>query len=445
MTTRKSKIQNRDAGPLSPLPPAIAPMQGGLRFALPVLLALYLLFAGFHAVATPTGQLGYQDAPDEAAHVAFVRTLATTRRLPTQRSAALAPNGYEWHQPPLYYILCVKLLAFGPQMVRIVSIVCGFFAIILTFQIARLLIPDEPLIAIGAACIAALTPSHTAILSAVNNDSLLEVGFSLALLCMLQALRNGFTTWRAGWIGLAIGMACLTKATGILLFPVLLFALYLYYRSGESLKTVLTNAAWSVGVALAVCGWWYGRNYLIYGEILPIQAFNRAFGGTALAEDVVSGRLRLPVPTDGWSDYMLHMGQWTFQSFWAVYGTPKSARSGWFEFLPAPLYALFGLLSAAMAAGLTILHFRRKTVFSETQRYAVWLLFVVIGLVFLSFLGFILHYFQAQGRYLYPAMGAIATLGSMGWLALFPPKYKPAATGGLLLFLLTSCAIYYGR
>ena len=71
----------------------------------------------------------------------------------------------------------VKPLAFGPRMVRIVSIVCGFFAIILGFQIARLLAPNEPLVAICAAGIAALTPSHIAILSAVNNDALLEVGF----------------------------------------------------------------------------------------------------------------------------------------------------------------------------------------------------------------------------------------------------------------------------
>ena len=443
MTNRKSKIHNRDAGPLSPLPPPTAAMQGAMRLALPILLALYLLFAAFHATVTPTGQTGYQDAPDEAAHVAFVRTLAAQGHLPTQVSSAGDPQGYEWHQPPLYYIFGVKLLAFGPRNVRIVSIVCGFFAIILTFQIARLLVPDEPLVAIGAAGIAALTPSHSAILSAVNNDSLLEVLFSLTLLLMLQALRSGFTSWRAGWIGAAIGAACLTKATGILLFPVLLFALYLYFRSGEAPKILLQNAGWCVAVSLAICGWWYGRNYLLYGEVLPIQAFNRAFGGTTQAGDVLSGRIGLRV--DGWGGYFALVGQWTFQSFWAVYGTPRLAVMGVPVFLPPPIYTLFGMLSASMAAGLTILHFRRKTVFSETQRHAIWLLFAAIGLVLLSFIGFILHYFQAQGRYLYPVMGPIATLGSMGWLALFPQKYKAAASGGLLLFLLAACAIYFGR
>ena len=414
-----------------------------MQFALPVLLALYLLFASFHAVATPTGQTGYQDAPDEAAHVAFVRALATSGHLPTQASSASDPQSYEWHQPPLYYVLTLKLLTFGPRVVRVVSIMCGFFAIILAFQIARLLVPNEPLVAIGAAGIAALTPSHIAILSAVNNDSLLEVSFSLSLLLMLQALRSGFTLWRAGWIGFAIGVACLTKATGILLFPVLLFALYLYYRSGETLKSVFLNAAWCIGVALAVCGWWYGRNYVLYGEILPIQAFNRAFGSTVQASDVISGRVGLQV--DGWGGYLALVGQWSFQSFWAVYGTPRSALIGVPVFLPPPIYALFGALTAAMATGLTILHFKRKTVFSETQRYEIWLLFAVIALVSVSFFGFILHYFQAQGRYLYPAMGAIATLGSIGWLTLFPQKYKAAATCGLLLFLLTMCAIYFGR
>jgi 4-amino-4-deoxy-L-arabinose transferase-like glycosyltransferase len=443
MSSRKSKIQNRDAGPLSPLPPETAVMRGAMRLALPVLLALYLVFASFHAIATPTGQTGYQDAPDEAAHVAFVRTLATSGRLPTQVSSEPDPQAYEWHQPPLYYVLGVEALAFGPRMIRIVSIVCGFFAIVLVFQIARLLVPNEPLIAICAAGIAALTPSHIAILSAVNNDSLLEVGFSLSLLLMLQALRSGFTTWRAGWIGVAIGITCLTKATGVLLFPVLLFALYLYYRSGEAPRALLLNAVWCLIISMALCGWWYGRNYALYGELLPIRAFNRAFSGTVRPGDVISGRVGLQV--DGWGGYFALAGQWSFQSFWAVYATPRSALVGSPLFLPLPVYTLFAGLSAAMAAGLTILHFRRKTVFSETQRHEIWLLFAVTALVGLSFFGFLLHYFQAQGRYMYPAMGAIATLGSMGWLALFPQKYKPAATGGLLLFLLAIGLIYFGK
>ena len=186
----------------------------------------------------------------------------------------------------------------------------------------------------------------------------------------------------------------------------------------------MLNALWGIGISLVICGWWYGRNYLLYGEILPIQAFNRAFGGTALAEDVASGRLKLPVSINGWGDYMLHMGQWTFQSFWAVYGTPKSARSGWFEFLPDQIYALFGALSAAMAAGLTVLHFKRKTVFSETQRCEIWLLFAVTALVSLSFFGFILHYFQGAGPLPVPGNGSYRYAWKYGLAGPFSAKIQ---------------------
>ena len=441
MRNPKSKIQS-PAPPLSPLPPPTRAMQGEMRLALPVLLALYLLFAGFHAFTAPTGTTGYQDAPDEAAHVTYIRTLAAGR-LPTQANSASDPLGYEWHQPPLYYGLGVKALSFGPKVVRIISIICGVCAIVLIFQMARLLVPDEPLIAIAAAGIAALTPSHIAITSAVNNDPLLEVCFSAALFVMLQALRSGFTFWRAGWLGVALGAACLTKATGVLLIPVALFALYLYRKSGETPVSLLQNVIWCFGVALALCGWWYGRNAILYHEVLPIQAFNRAFGETAQASDVVNGGLGLGV--DGWPGYFALVGQWTFQSFWAVYGTPVSARSGVPIFLPPSLYLLLAGIAVSMAAGLTILHLRRKTVFNEMQRYGIWLLFAALGLVALSFFGFILHYFQTQARYLYPAESAICVLGAMGWLALFPAKYKGAACGGLLAFLLAACAIYFGR
>ena len=431
-----------DPGPaLSPLLPPAGSLAVGWRVALALLLLLYVCFAGYHAKIAPLGANGYQDAPDEAAHLAYVRTIAAGHLPTLASSSSLGANGYEWHQPPLYYWGASRVLSFGPHVVRWFSIVCGVAALLLIFHIARLIVPDDPLTALTATGIAALTPTHIAITSSVNNDSLLEVCFSAAILLMLMSLRSGFSAWRAGWLGVAIGAACLTKATGVLLLPVAICAFVLYWRSGETGRNIGSGAGWCFGMLLATCGWWFARNAVLYGETLPVQAFNRAFASTALAQDVVSGRI--PLGAEGWGGYFALVGQWTFQSFWAVYGTPRSALVGLPVFLVSQAYLLLGIVTAAMGAGLTVLHLRRKTVFNATQQYAIWLLFAVFGLVGLSFLGFILHYFQAQGRYLYPAMSAICVLGAMGWLALFPKEYKRLAGGLLLTLLFALCLAYF--
>src|SRR5579871_802346 len=82
-STRRKPPLSEPAPPLSPLPPPTQPPTGWMRLALPCLILHYLVFACLHACYVPTGQTGYQNAPDEAAHVTYIRVLATGR-LPTR-------------------------------------------------------------------------------------------------------------------------------------------------------------------------------------------------------------------------------------------------------------------------------------------------------------------------------------------------------------------------
>jgi 4-amino-4-deoxy-L-arabinose transferase-like glycosyltransferase len=398
-----------------------------------MLLLLYLGLALAHAHLVPTGETGYQNAPDEAAHVVYARVVASGH-LPTQRTMASDPHGYEWHQPPLYYCLAACFVPLGEREMRLASILCGLAGILLIYQAGRLLFPNDPLLATVAAGIAALTPGHIAITSTVNNDTLLEVCFSGALLILIGALRSGFTTARAIWLGIALGAAILTKLTGLLLLPVLALALLLLWRAGEAPRLLLRGAAWTVLMALTISGWWFVRNRQIYGEWLPLHAFQQAFGGTAQARDIVAEL------GGSWGRYLLLVTQWTFQSFWAAYGSPQTARTGVPLFLPAQLYLLMAGVCLASLVGLARLHLRRRTAFTETQRLALCLLFATILVVTLAFLAFILRYFQTQGRYLYPAMLAICLVLALGWKAVFPPRYTPLACG-MLLALLAAMAL----
>jgi len=432
--SRKSRL--KDTGPpLSPLPPPLKTPEGVWRWVLPVLLLLYIGLAATHAGSVPTGNTGYQNAPDEAAHVAYAQSIAAGH-LPTKVEVDQDPKkqSYEWHQPPLYYLLARCFLPFGPKGMRAVSILCGLAGILLIYRAGRLLLPDYPLAGIVAAGIAALTPGHIAITSTVNNDALLEVCFSGVLLLWISALRSGFTLWRAGWIGIVISAAILTKLTGLLLLPLALLALILLWRNGESPADIGRGAAWMLLLVLLVCGWWFVRDYRLYGEWVPVGAFSSAFSGTVRSQDVVSGRIPIP-GGESWAGYAWLVLRWTFMSFWAVFGTPRSALIGAPVFLPDQVYWLMGLVCVAAFCGLVKLHLERKSAFTEVQRYALWILFATLGLVTLSLALFLRQYFQPQGRYLYPAMLPICLMLALGWRAVFPQRYANAACGGLLAFL----------
>ncbi len=442
----KSKLEIEGSGPpLSPLPPFPEKLKGGWRFALPAILALYLLFAVLHANLFPMGQRGYQNAPDEPAHLSYIEVVREGRLPSLKEPGPRAPSDlsyetYEWHQPPLYYVLATPFRIVSERAVRFLSILIGLGCITLIFEATRWLIPRQPMAAILAAGCAALTPGHIAITSVVNNDGLLEFFFSAWALAIIHSLNGGFTPVRARWVGVVIGGALLTKATAVLLLPLTAFTLFLMWRNGESKTNLIRGAAWVASVATCLSGWWFLRNLQLYHELLPLKAFLDSFGGTAQASDAVAGSLMPDV--SGWGSYLVRVAEWTFKSFWSVYGTRQSAAIGAPRFLPAPLYQLAGVAMAVVAAGMTRLHLRRRQEFNQTQLYSLWILFAMLGLVGVVFAKFNLTYFQAQGRYFYPAMAPICVCISLGWRSVFPERYKTIASVFLLGFLCAFCVAF---
>lgn len=441
--TKKPELIRSDAPPLSPLQKPIKPLGAMATVLLTLLVLAYVALAAFHITRVPTGATGYQNAPDEYAHVLYVKAVAEGH-FPTPAEYAAESRAYEWHQPPLYYLVASRFIGLGERNLRFVSVGLGIIALLLIFRAGRLLFPGSLSIPFLATGIAAFTPTHIALSSVVNNDILLEVGFSWALLLCVSSLLSGFTMWRAGWLGLAVGMACLTKANGLLLLPVFLFVLFLLRKSGESTKNLCRFGAWTLTVAFAVCGWWFIRNGILYGEFLPFRAFARMFEHTVLAQNVVDGKVIQGVK--GWGGYAQLIAQWTYQSFFAVFGDsrfPRAVEQGVPFFLAPQIYGLVGIGLLIAVYGLTRMHFEAKTNTTPTQRFALWVLFFVLGLVTLSFIAFVLKYFQATGRYLFPAMLPISLLLAAGYERAIRGKYRGLLLAYGILTYAALCATFF--
>ena len=176
------------------------------RWLLPAIVLLYLILATLYAVYTPAWQ-----APDEPAHYNYVRYLAESHRFPILKpgdypaayleeikAAHFPPEmsiesiRYEFHQPPLYYLLVVPLYSlFGGALLplRLLSVALGALLLLVVRWTVSALVPERPFLALGATAFVAFLPMHLAMTAAVNNDTLAELLLAMILLLTIRYLK----------------------------------------------------------------------------------------------------------------------------------------------------------------------------------------------------------------------------------------------------------------
>jgi hypothetical protein len=431
------------------------PMPLTWRVALVVLiLCAYLGLAAGHIYSTPvapSSEFNYINAPDEAAHLGYVRAIAYGHRLPIQNDTLF--RTYEWHQPPLYYIVAAPFYGFGPIALRWLTTIIGFISLLLMFRASRILFPWAVFVPILTLGFAALVPMRQAIMSSVGNDSLTELMFVAGFLTIIRAMKRGLTLGRAAEIGVVLGAALLTKSSGLLLVPVIFISLTIMLRNGERVKDILRGGFCCFAIAATLSGAWFARNLHLYGEVLPTQVFMKEFEGTKKASDIIGDKAtRL--------DYVRQVGQMAAMSFFAAYTPhPAAARNGsaidsrqrrsleMFARNGIPLfsepgfYTVYWLYLAGGIVGLITLFPRRDTQLTSLQLQAVHLALFVILLVAASFAAFTWKFFQTQGRYLYPALLPISLCLSIGIRTLTPERYRTSlAVFTISLFCILSVA-----
>jgi hypothetical protein len=180
---------------------------------------------------------------------------------------------YEAQHPPLYYALAsvpYRLLA-GTNLVtrvfflRLFSTLLGSMTIFLAYQVActlwrsaweRLAIP----------LLIALLPMFYATVGRISNDSL---GVSLFGLLMLLGIRYcGGPTWQqAAQIGAVAGLGLLTKAYFLTALPVIVLILFWPRLFRKSAQRNWADIACGLLCLFLTAGWWYLRNYLLYGNV----------------------------------------------------------------------------------------------------------------------------------------------------------------------------------
>ena len=422
---------------------------------LSAVLLLYIVLAGIYSVVNPLFE-----APDESWHYGYVHWLAGGNGLaqPDDRGGAGEQQwAQEGSQPPLYYLAAGLLtapvtgqlapsawqesvrynvhaavgnadtlgnrnyllhggwddwpwrdLALGAHLARLFSILLGAVTVVFAYAAGRLLAPGWSAVAPLAAALVAFTPQFLLISASVSNDNMITAVCSAGV-WLSVALASGRVAARGRTIvllGLLMGLAALSKLSGLLLWPFALLCIGGAAWRRRSWPLLLAGGLSAVAVGVAVSGWWYWRNWQLYGDPLGLSAMF----AVGPARDEAAGLAEL-----------LALGPGVWRSAWAVFGWFNVTAPEWVYWLYTGLtaIALLGWV-VLLAQGLPGRPPSRKTPFQEVPAalFALWSLAVAAALVRWAQINY------PQGRLLFPAIAAAMPLLAVGLLAPWPPLWR---------------------
>jgi 4-amino-4-deoxy-L-arabinose transferase-like glycosyltransferase len=351
------------------------------------------------------------------------------------------------------------------HLARLISVALGAATVGFTYLAARALMDERrrtkdeivphsfalrpsSFVALLAAALVAFNPQFLFISALLTNDALL-VMLSAALLWLVvrrptfrhgsgQATDDGrpkSIRTAAGYamtIGLVLGLALITKQSAIILVPIALLAVlehsWLVERKQQANKRNVTLSSYHIVILSSllafafatalVSGWWYARNWRLYGDLFGLAAFQAEFVTQAFD----------PTSAAAWVAALAQL----HSSFWA--------RFGWMNVLPPSwvigFFALVELL--ALVGWLRRLDGRWKTkdgsrrVGPSSFVLRLWRWWPILLLPLLAF-GWLISFALTaglvawQGRLLFPALPALAILLAWG-LSGLPNVSHPKGT-----------------
>lgn len=400
---------------------------------LPAIILLYLILGTLYALYTPAWQ-----APDEPAHYNYVRYLAEQRRFPVLKPGdypaayleeikaarfppemSIAPIRYEFHQPPLYYLLAVPFYGISDGALlplRLLSVALGALLLLVVDWTVLALAPDRPFLALGATAFVAFVPMHLAMTAAANNDVLAELLLALILLLTIRYLKDAVAPAGEGQgrrllvlLGITTGLGLITKSSVYVALPLVLLAIAARHlwldHEPPPITSTIRDAALYLLPALGLALPWWLRNVTLYGGL--------DFLGLVRHDQVVAGQLRTAefIAQYGPAKLAQDFLSTSFRSFWGQFG--------WMGvLLDARLYQVTAILSALALIGFLLWSVRA---WRDREDFAAWQwtagsLLALSGLFTLAaYLWYNSSFVQHQGRYLFSALVPISLAVALGW------------------------------
>lgn len=417
------------------------------RLLLFLILASFVAFGLFYSITTPIFE-----APDEVWHYAYVREIATRRGFPIVIPHTGQPWEQEGSQPPLYYTLGAAMIAWinpddlenlptrnpfarigepaagshdnrnafihtagedfpyrgtalAVHILRLFSIALGAATVALTYALAREVFPGNAIIGYAAAGFVAFLPQFLFIGSAINNDNLATMLAAATLWQLARAMRRGLDDARAAILGALVGGALLAKFSTATLAPLTLLVIFALAAPKRDWRGAFRLSTIFAAIAALIAGWWYLRNWMLYGDPTALSLVLATIGERA-------------APLNIWR-WFIAENEGLRLSSWGVFG--------WMNILASrEFYAFFDALAIAGIIGIAFAIARRQQLSFSVAILGLW---CVVGLAALVRYNF--HLPASQGRLLFPTLPAWAVLWGWGITSLAPARFLSWVTASI--------------
>lgn len=239
----------------------------------PLLFTRYLLLAGwlayFIAGLLNAKIMGF----DSFAHLQYVDFVANKWRIP------YANDGWEMFQSPLYYMVNAILLTLfksiftvntSYQLLTIIPMLCLLAQIEIGYRCSRYVFPDNRFAQLVTLWFCGLAPVSLYMSQFIGNEVFTSAISAWVILLVFRAIRQpAYIQSMQGKIqlGCALGLALLSKVTPILLIvPVFSAIIVTLIREKAATKQLSLIVATVGGIAFALSGWYYIRNWVVLGK-----------------------------------------------------------------------------------------------------------------------------------------------------------------------------------
>ncbi len=439
------------------------------RSGLILLLTVYVLLGLVYDFTVP-----FFEKPDELKHFAMIQYIRTQGRLPVVQAGVLTLWDQEGTQPPLYHLLAAAAVSWldlsgfvelprnphyaddrsftwrergnnnlylhapdearslapvflAARLARWISLLAGLVTILLTYSLARLFFlsaeTNRPAslsarLPLVAASLVAFLPQFLHVSSAISNDGLSVALAAAALFVLALILRYGSSTCSVFFLGVFLGLGALTKLSLLYLAPLGGLVLLLDFARHRSLRRLLANGAKIALPVLLLAGWWYWRNWQLYGDVTALNAHLLYRGGPLDPR---------PTLAQLWQTELTGLEL----SFWAAFGAGHILLEPW-------LYAALGWVKYAVLLGVLVGIWRglsrplslARAAFSSgrpfprsltgfsgsvsAQALILALLALWIFIIFVALLRWMQITPASWGRLLFPTLPALAVLATWG-------------------------------
>jgi len=289
-------------------------------------------------------------------------------------------------------------------IVRFLTILLGAGAVWLTYSSARILDPVHPGVALASAALIAFNPQFLYLSGAVNNDvPAALMGAALLWVC-IRMVETGPSTRLDITTGILLGLALLTKFNLLALFVPIQVAYILTAVKRRSLRGYVRSSVTVLAIATLISGWWYARNWHLYGDPTGMKQVNELWAGRSAGDNWWFVRQGIP---------------YLWSSLWGRLGYGQIP-------FPQPYYQAILVFGAVALAG--HLASGRTRVSSKVYMILISSLIAIVAVVLYYML---IQPAGAMGRFLFPGLPAMVILIALGLLRLFPERW--VTTSGVVV------------